>query len=44
VTFENCNAEGARMSTGMHVVEVRDDRIARIVVFVPDQLSPNLTA
>jgi hypothetical protein len=38
VTFENCSSDGTRLSAGMHVVEVRDDRIARILVFVPDMI------
>lgn len=39
-SFENCDSRGARLSTGMHVIEVRDARIARILVFVPDQVTP----
>jgi len=37
VPFENCSG-GAVLSTGLHVVEVADGRIARIFVFVPDAL------
>jgi hypothetical protein len=39
-SFENCDSRGTRLSTGMHVIEVRDDRIARILVFVPDLVTP----
>jgi hypothetical protein len=36
--FANCSSDGTQLSTGMHVVEVRDDQIVRILVFVPDRL------
>lgn len=38
VTFENVASDGTRLSTGLHVIELRDGRISRIVVFVPHDL------
>lgn len=37
-TFENRSADGALLSTGLHVAELRDGLLARLIVFVPDHV------
>ena len=37
-TFENRDASGGLLSTGLHIAELRDDRLARLIVFVPDSI------
>jgi hypothetical protein len=38
VAYENHDASGLQTSTGLHIVETRDGKIARIIVFVPAEL------
>lgn len=38
VAFENRDAAGNVVSAGLHVVETREGRLARILVFVPAEL------
>jgi hypothetical protein len=43
VAYANIGADGAALSTGLHVVEVSDGKLARIVVFVPADLPAPLS-
>ena len=38
VAYANVDADGGVLSTGLHVVETREGRLARILVFVPADL------
>jgi len=43
VNFENRNGAGERLSTGLHIAEVHDGKLTRIIVFVPSEL-PSFTS
>lgn len=39
-TYASVDGEGNQLSTGMHVGELVDGRLKRIIVFLPDQPAP----